>query len=182
MQNDNRNYKILRIMVFSFMALGLVGIGTTTIVDYTLNDDFTWSLLSSSAILFSWLCVWPLLVFKKRSFDITLLITCLLALPFLSILCRLTDGEWYPVAFAMSLCGSGIFWLIRLIFVTKLRIWDKLTIASLILIAGNIAILAILGKILPNSGADDGQLLSVAILIAVAVVLFVTGCIKRRDK
>jgi hypothetical protein len=75
-QSDNRNHKTIRVVTLSFLVLGLAGIVTTAIVDYVLNDGFTWSLLHISAILFSWLCVWPLPVFKKRGSDIALFDVC----------------------------------------------------------------------------------------------------------
>ena len=182
-QNGNKRNKATWVVTLSFLALGLAGIITTAIVDFALNRDFTWSLFPIGAILFSWLCIWPLLVFEKRSPDIALCATSIFAFPFLNVLCRLTGGDWYvSIAVPLSICGVIIIWLVRLIFAAKLSIWNKLAISTMVLAAGNIVITVLLGRILHNGGFDTWNLLSVAILIAAAAALSITGYTRKKKR
>lgn len=171
-----RSRNMPRIVMFSFLALGLAGIITTSIVDFALNSRFTWSLLPISAIIFSWLCIMPLFSFRKRSVDIALLSTSAFLFPFLNIICKLTDGDWFsPVAIPMSISGVIILWLIRVVFGTKLNMWNKLAISVLIGAIGNIVIAFMLGTILSDGGFDIWNLMSVAILVVTAIILFIIG-------
>lgn len=177
-----KNRNIPRMAMLSFLALGLAAIITTSIVDFALNGRFTWSLLPISAILFSWVCITPLLSFKKRGVDISLLATSIFIFPFLSILCTLTGGRWFAsVAVPMSISGIIILWLIRAVLATKLNIWNKLAVSILVGAAGSIIIAFILGSLLPGGGFDIWNLMSVAILVVIALILFAIGRARKNN-
>lgn len=178
-----RSRSIPRIVAASVFAVGLAGIITTAIVDYALNGGFTWSLLPISAILFLWLCVAPLFLARKRPADGMLLSTSIAIVPFLYLICRLTGGDWFTsVGISMAASGIVILWLIRAVFATKLTIWNKLAVSALVSAAGNIAIAVVLGRILANGGFGIWNLMSVAILVVIAVLLYAVGrATNRRD-
>lgn len=167
---------IPRIAVLSFFALGLAGIITTAIVDFALNGGFTWSLLPISAILFSWLCVAPLLFFKKRRADMVLLSISIFVFPFLYVVARLTGGGWFArVAVPVTVAGLVVLWLIRLVFATRLSIWNKLAASLLVGGVANIAIEFMVGRILNDGGFDVWNLMALAILVVIAIILFAVG-------
>jgi transcriptional regulator with XRE-family HTH domain len=173
---EARSKNTPRIVLFSFFALGFVGIITTSIVDFALNGNFTWSLLPISAIIFSWLCIAPLLSFKKHSIDIALLSTSIFIFPYLNVVCKLTGGNWFnSVAIPMSISGVIILWLIRAVFATRLNVWNKLAVSMLIGSVGNIIIAFMVDNILYDGGFDVWNLMSVAILIVIAIIFFIIG-------
>lgn len=173
---EDRSKKAPRIVMLLVLALGLVGIITTSIVDYALNSGFTWSLFSISAIIFSWLCVLPLFLQSKRRVDIALLSFSVFLLPFLFVISRLVGGSWFGgVAVPMAVAGLVILWAIRAVFATKLSIWNKLGISFLVVAAGNVGISFMSGRIFGVGGFDVWNLMSVAILVVIAVVLFTMG-------
>ncbi|MFV0399601.1 MAG: helix-turn-helix domain-containing protein [Oscillospiraceae bacterium] len=178
-----RSVNIPRIVLLSILALGLVGIITTSIVDFALNGSFTWSLLPISGIIYLWLCIIPLFLFGKRRVDIALLSTSVFLLPFLYIICRLTGGDWFStLAIPMSISGVVILWLIRAVFATKLSIWNKLAVSGLVLAVGNVVISFQIGVILSEGGFDIWNLMSVAILVVAAGILFVIGLTRKITK
>lgn len=177
---STRSKSMPRIMMFAFLALGLAGIITTSIVDFALNGGFTWSLLPISAIVFSWLCVLPPLFFSKRGIDTMLLSISIFILPFLYIICKLTGRAWFvAVGIPMSISGLAMVWLIRAVFATRLSIWNKLALSVLIAAAGSIIIDFMLGKVLSDGGFDIWSLMAVAILVVVAILLFGIGRIRK---
>lgn len=173
---ETRSKKMPRMVLLSFLALGLAGIITTSIVDFAINDEFTWSVLPISSIIFTWLCMIPLFLFKKRGIDIALLFTSIFVFPLLYIIDRFTGGGWFStIAIPMIIAGIVILWLIRIVFATKLSIWSKLAASSLIGATANIVIAFILGRILNDGGFDVWNLMSVAILVVIAIILFAIG-------
>lgn len=183
--HKDNSRKISRIAMFSFLSLGLAGIITTSIVDFAMNGRFTWSLLPIAAIVFSWLCIAPLLSFSKRGVDVALVSTSVFIIPFLYVLSLLIGGDWFrPIAIPMSICGMVLLWLFRAIFATKQSIWNKLAASMLVAAAGNVVIAFVLEKPLSGEGFDVWNLMSVAILVVAAIVFFAMGRVKkgRQDK
>lgn len=122
-------------------------------VDFAINTRFTWSLLAISAIVLSWLYIAPLLFFKKRSIDATLLFTSIFLFPSLNIVCQLTGGNWFAsIAIPMSISGVIILWMIRAVFATGLTAWNKLAISMLIGAVGKVVIAFKLDSVLFDGG------------------------------
>lgn len=171
-----------RILMFSLLALGLAGIITTSIVDFALNGRFTWSLLSVSAIIFSWLILVPLFLFKKRAIDIALLSTSIFVFLFLFIINCFTGGDWFaPIAVPVAIAGIVTLWLIRFVFATKLSVFNKLAASCLIGAPVNIAIPFILDRVLDDGGLNVWNLMSVAILLVLAMILYAMGSARKTD-
>lgn len=172
----DRSRNIPRIVMITFLVLGLTGIITTSIVDFALNGGFTWSIMPITAIIFSCLCIIPMFFFKKHNVNISLLSTSIFIFPFLFIISEFTKGNWFAsIAVPMAISGVVILWLIRAVFVTKLNIWSKFAASMIVTAAGSIVISFILGNILPGAGFDIWNLIGVAILIVIALILFVIG-------
>lgn len=178
---EKKSKKAPRIAALSSIGIGLAGIMTTSIVDnYALNSNFTWSLIPISAIIFLWLCILPSFVVKKHKFDAALLSSSVFIIPFLGIMCNLTNGKWFSsVAIPMSIVGIITLWIIRFLFATKLTVWNKLAISLLIAAVVNVLIAFLLGNILFDGGFDVWNLMSVAILLVIAVIFFAVGYSKK---
>lgn len=171
-----RSQSMPRIVMLSLLVLGLAGIISTAIVDFALNEGFTWSLLPISAIMFSWLSIIPLFLFKKRAIDIALLSTSIFVFPFLYIIDWYAGGGWFnPIAVPITIAGIAILWLIRIVFAAKLSVWNKSAAFCLICAAANVVISFILSRVLNGGNSDVWNLMSAAIFAVIAVILFAIG-------
>lgn len=175
-----RSQKTPYIISLCILFVGLIGVVTTTIVDFALNKGLTWSLFPISSIVFLWLCILPLFFFKKHKVNMALLSTSIFLVPFLYILCRLTGGNWFgSIAMPVLLASLTMVWLIRFVFATKLTGWNKWALSMLIMAAGEIAINLILSRVLAGGGLDIGDAMSAAILVVTAAILFIIGSVRK---
>lgn len=177
-----KNWSLSRIVILAFIGILLVGILTVSIVDFAMNQSFTWSLIPTSCIVFAGLCKLPLLFLKKHAVDVSLAVMSVLIFPFLYIISVLTGGNWFfTVAAPVALAGLVIIWAVRGVFATKLNVWYKIAICLLIGIVADIGIDFMIAKILgmQGGGFDIWSLMTIAILVVLAGVFFIVGYVRR---
>lgn len=166
-------------LILSFYLLGLAGILTTSIVDFALNRSFTWSAIPIWSIVYTWLCVTPVLFVKKRRLDTLLLGISVFSLPYLFFLQQSLAGKWFfSIAAPMFFVGTALMWTLRWLFGTKLNPWNKTSICLLICVAAD----AIIDFLLRDYGSGLGAetLLSAVILGGTSLAVFIIG--KSRQK
>lgn len=175
-----RSAKIPFFFILGFFILGLTGILSTAIVDLAMNDNLTWSVIPISSIVYSWLCMAPLLFVKKHYVDMVYLSAIIFALPFLFVLHHFIGGGWFsPIAVPMFFVGIISLSLIRGVFATKLSIWNKLAVTVLLIAATE----ALSDFVLKDYAArvKGETLLSVIILTGISVILFLMGRNKKMN-
>lgn len=77
----------IRKLSWCFLSVAmLLGMMICLICDYAMNDGFSWSIISSSAIVYAWLVVTTALMSTKRIIEKTLVVIMLAIFPFLYII------------------------------------------------------------------------------------------------
>lgn len=170
---EKRSYKLFALI---YSAAGIAALLTTSLVDYALNGTFTWSLLSTVSILYTLLCVSPLLLAKTQSPDAALLSASIFLIPFLWALCTLLGGDWFmTLGISSAISGIVLVWILRGIFATNLTVWDKYAVAAIVLALATVALAFALEPLLHDGGFDIWDMLAVTVLGFSAVVLFIIG-------
>jgi len=161
----------------TFSLLLLLGAIVCAICDLAITGTFTWSLLSNSSIVFSWLVLYPIIKFGKKGILYSIIAISILIIPFLYVLDNLINsGELFlPIGIRMAFISIVFLWLIFTIFKKlSLRILLAFAISFLLVIPFNMIANAILSKLISEPLLDVWDFLSFSIIGIIAMVLFVS--------
>lgn len=168
-------------LAISFSILLLLGIIVCSICDLAISGTFTWSLYPIFSILFVWLVFVPLIKFGRRGIPGALTVFSILIIPFLYVISKIIGNNLImSIGIRMSLFSIVYLWCIYLIFRRLKNRKIMATAFSLLLTIPLCIIINIsLAKILSVSFFDIWDVLSFAIIIVCAIVLFFVDYFKR---
>jgi len=131
--------KLLRDRKFWFLVFSLfcfIAIGVCVIVDWAINNNFTWAVYPLISIVFFWLVMMPFFWLRYSLFWQVVVLSVLI-LPYLYLLDRcLPHAGWFQsIALPVALFGvTAVLLTYMIIRFTKINIWYRLSIASLLLL------------------------------------------------
>lgn len=161
------------ILTFSFLAADFV----CALVDFVLNQTFTWSLYVLGATLLVWFCTMPFFRFQKLRVVGSLSILSLLLFPFLALVERVSGGDWLlTVGLPVGLIALAETWLlVSLLVYTKISRWYILALLFLsdILIDFTLEHVLKLQQIQPAE--DPANLLSMTLSLILAAAALLIG-------
>lgn len=158
-----------------FSAILVIGIAVCGICDMAISGAFTWSLFPVSAIIFTWLVFFPVVLWGKKGIPGTLAALSLLIIPFLYVLSILVKGDnlIFPIGVRMSVIAIVYLWCVFVLFqILKNR--KRLAVAVSLLLAVPVYFLIqiTLSKIISQPPINVWDALSLLIIIIAAAVLF----------
>lgn len=168
-------------LAISFSILLLLGIIVCSICDLAISGTFTWSLYPIFSILFVWLVFVPLIKFGRRGIPRALTVFSILIIPFLYVISKIIGNNLIiSIGIRMSLFSIAYLWCIYLIF-RRLKNRKIMATAFSLLLAIPLCIIIniSLAKILSVSFFDIWDVLSFAIIIVCAIILFIVDYFKR---
>lgn len=162
-------------LAISFSIVLLLGILVCSICDMAISGTFTWSLYPISSIIFVWLVFVPLVKFGSKGILWSLTIFSILLIPFLYVISKIVCSDLImPIGIRISLASIIYLWCDYLIFKRlKARKMMAAALSLLLAILLCLVINIILTKILSISLFDIWDILSVAVIIVIAIALFI---------
>lgn len=124
-ENKERIIKLSYIFITIAMLLGIM---ITSLCDYLLNQDFTWSLICIAAIVYAWLIITTLVSVKKNAFVKAIIVASIGVFPLLYVIAnQLYNLQWfYQQAVIIALFSNVYVYLIIWIwYKTSWKIWYK---------------------------------------------------------
>lgn len=110
----SRVKSLQKLWLIVFTALLAAAIVVCAICDMALSGTLTWSLYPISSMVFAWFVISPLLGFGKKGLRGSLILLCVLILPFLLVLNILTGHQYpiMPVGIRVSFLAGAYLWIV----------------------------------------------------------------------
>lgn len=185
--SDSRIKSLNNICFAVFSVLILVGIAVCAICDAAISGGFTWSLISISSMIFSWIILFPSIKFGSKGITASLMLLSVFIIPFLAVLNELIETNDMIILIGTRVSGISILyiWFVYLMFkILKTRKLLASSIALLTLtpiqVLINIVVDFTLCDRLPDPIIDVWDIVSAASLAAVALSLWLADFLQKR--
>ncbi len=175
--NMNKNAIISIIYTIAMIA----GILVCCICDFAISGTLTWSLITLSSILVTWIVSFPVMLLGKKGVLVAMVAISIFILPFMYTLSVLTKvNEVFSVGAAMSIFTLVYLWISYFLYY---RLKERKLLATgitfLFAIPFTLLINITLSKMIGEPAIDGWDILSVFILLIMAVA-FIIGDYARK--
>lgn len=158
-----------------FSSLILIAITVCFICDVSLHNQFTWSLLVVSCLLFSWLVMAPIIKKGMKGISFSLIVLTISLFPFLNILERLLQVQKiFLVGSIISLVSLWYLWSVYFLF--RVFVKRKFMVFAITLLLGiplELFIHIILVRFSIEKNIDAWDILSISIFLLFALIFLV---------
>lgn len=180
-RKDENNMNRNTIISVVYTITMIIGILVCCICDIAISGTLTWSLITLSSILITWIISIPIILFGKKGISVAMVDLSIFILPFIYILSILVKvKEVFSVGAIISIISLVYLWINYFIcYRLKERKLLATGIVFLVTIPFTLLINIILSKRIGEPVIDVWDILSVFILLIVAVA-FIIGDYARR--
>ena len=180
-RKDENNMKKNTIISIVYTITMVIGILVCCICDIAISGTLTWSLISLSSILVTWIASFPVILLGKKGVLVAMVAISIFILPFMYILSILIKvNEVFCIGATMSIITLVLLWIIYILYY---RLKERKLLATgitfLIAIPFTLLINITLSKIIGEPVIDGWDILSVFILLIIAVA-FIIGDYARK--
>ena len=159
----------------------VIGILVCCICDVAISGTLTWSLITLSSILITWIASFPVILLGKKGVLVAMVAISILILPFMYILSILIKvNEVFNIGAIMSIYTQVFLWIIYILYY---RLKERKLLATgitfLFAIPFTLLINITLSKLIGEPVIDVWDILSVFILLIVSVA-FIIGDYARK--
>ena len=169
--NKNTIISIISIIYTITMAIGIL---VCCICDVAISGTLTWSLITLSSILITWIASFPVILLGKKGVLVAMVAISILILPFMYILSILIKvNEVFNIGAIMSIYTLVFLWIIYILYY---RLKERKLLATgitfLFAIPFTLLINITLSKLIGEPVIDVWDILSVFILLIVSVAFY----------
>lgn len=177
-ENNMTKNTAISIVYTVTMAIGAL---VCCICDVSISGMLTWSLITLSSILFTWIASFSVIFLGKRGISVSMVSISIFIIPFMYILSILIKvKEVFSIGAIMSIITLVFLWMI---FVLYHRLRERKLLAAeitfMFAIPFTLLVNIILSKIIGEPVIDIWDILSMFILLIIAVA-FIIGDYARR--
>lgn len=170
------------LIAFIFSATMISGLIICCICDLAITGKLTWSLITLSSILFTWIIAFPVILLGKKGVIGALLAFSILVIPFMYILSVIIKSSMiFSIGAVMSVVAIVLGWIIYLVY---RKFSDRFLFATgitcLIAIPATLVINVIISKLVNTVAIDIWDILTDFGLLILAVALFVADYARRK--
>ena len=180
-RKDENNMNKNTIISIIYTITMVIGILVCCICDVAISGTLTWSLITLSSILITWIASFPVILLGKKGVLVAMVAISILILPFMYILSILIKvNEVFNVGAIMSIYTLVFLWIIYILYY---RLKERKLLATgitfLFAIPFTLLINITLSKLIGEPVIDVWDILSVFILLIVSVA-FIIGDYARK--
>lgn len=180
-RKDENNMNKNTIISIIYTITMVIGILVCCICDVAISGTLTWSLITLSSILITWIASFPVILLGKKGALVAMAAISILILPFMYILSILIKvNEVFNVGAIMSIYTLVFLWIIYILYY---RLKERKLLATgitfLFAIPFTLLINITLSKLIGEPVIDVWDILSVFILLIVSVA-FIIGDYARK--
>ncbi len=181
-QKDENNMTRNTIISVIYTIIMVVGILVCCICDVAISGTLTWSLITLSSILMTWIVSCPIVLLGRKGVRIAMLVISVLLIPFMYILSILVKAkEIFSIGAIMSIITLVFLWII---YVLYYRMRERKLLATgitfLFAIPFTLLINITLSKMIDQPVIDVWDILSIFILFIVAVAFIIGDYARQR--
>lgn len=181
-RRDENNMAKNTIISIVYTVTMVIGILVCCICDAAISGALTWSLITLSSILITWIASFPVILLGKRGILISMVSISIFIIPFMYILSILIKvREVFRIGAIMSIMTLIFLWMIFLLYYRlKYRKLLATGITFLFAVPFTLLINTTLSKIIGEPAIDVWDILSVFILLIIAVAFIIGDYAKRK--
>lgn len=174
-RKDENNIMRNTIISIAFSSVLFIGILVCIICDLAISSKFTWSIITTSSIIFAWLVLIPIIRLGKKGITRSLIVLSIIIIPYLYILSiSVKEISILSIGTIMSLITIIYIWCIFGIFkLLKTKKIKAIGITFLLSIPFCLIINITLSKMILEPIIDIWDILSAFILLILASIFFV---------
>lgn len=178
-ENSNRKNVLFAIIYSVVLFLGIL---VCSICDVAITGELTWSSITLSSIIFTYVISFPIVILGKKGITGSLMALSIFLVPYLYLLGILINvSAVFTIGWRMSLISIVYLWIIFFVFRRlHARKFCAAGITVLLAIPLNICINITLSKLLSEPRADIWDILTIFILLITAFLLFLTDHAKNK--
>ncbi len=173
-----------KIIALSITAASFLAIFVCIICDLVIFGRLTWSSITTSAILFTYATLLPLLTFGKRGIGRSLAVFSILLIPFLYTLSiAIQEANIFHIGLPLAIIAIIYFWCIFGIFqLTKSNILRFIAFVLLLSIPASLVVNLTLSHLLAEPWFDIWDIISILILLIVAGILLIRDYLQKKPQ
>lgn len=181
-RRDENNMSKNTIISIVYTVTMVIGILVCCICDAAISGALTWSLITLSSILITWIASFPVILLGKRGILIAMVSISIFIIPFMYILSILIKvREVFRIGAIMSIMTLIFLWMIFLLYHRlKYRKLLATGITFLFAVPFTLLVNTTLSKIIGEPVVDVWDILSVFILLIIAVAFIIVDYAKRK--
>ncbi|MDE6744537.1 MAG: helix-turn-helix domain-containing protein [Lachnospiraceae bacterium] len=178
-ENSNKKNVLFAIIYSVVLFLGIV---ICSICDVAITGELTWSTITLSSIIFTYVISFPIVILWKKGITGSLIALSIFLIPYLYLLGILINvPAVFTIGWRMSLISIVYLWIIYFVSCRlHTRKFRAAGISVLLAIPLNICINVTLSKLLSEPRADIWDILTIFILLIIAFLLFLTDYAKNK--
>ncbi len=178
-ENSNRKNVLFAIIYSVVLFLGIL---VCSICDVAITGELTWSSITLSSIIFTYVISFPIVILGKKGITGSLIALSIFLIPYLYLLGILINvSAVFTIGWRMSLISIVYLWIIFFVSCRlHARKFRAAGISVLLAIPLTICINVTLSKLLSEPRADIWDILTIFILLITAFLLFLADYAKNK--
>ena len=181
-RKDENNMNKNTIISIIYTITMVIGILVCCIYDVAISGTLTWSLITLSSILITWIASFPVILLGKKGVLVAMVAISILILPFMYILSILIKvNEVFNIGAIMSIYTLVFLWIIYILYY---RLKERKLLATgitfLFAIPFTLLINITLSKLIGEPVIDVWDILSVFILLIVSVAFIIVDYARKK--
>ena len=181
-RKDENNMNRNAVISIVYTVTMVIGILVCCICDIAISGALTWSRITHSSIMFTWIATFPAILLGKKGVLISMVTMSVLIVPFMYILSVLIkSNEVFRIGSVMSVITLIFLWILYFLFYRmKERKMLATGITFLVAIPFTFLINTVLSKLIGEPPVDMWDILSVFILLVLAVAFLITDYARKK--
>lgn len=181
-RKDENNMNRNAVISIVYTVTMVIGILVCCICDIAISGTLTWSRITLSSILFTWIASFPVILLGKKGVFVAMVAVSILIVPFMYILSVLTKAnEVFRIGGITSVITLVFLWIICILYH---RLKERKLLATgitfLLAIPFTFLINTVLSKMIGEPPVDMWDILSVFILLIIAVAFLIADYARRK--
>lgn len=172
-----------KIILMTYTVIMAVGAIVCCICDVAVSETLTWSLITLSSILFTWIISFPMILLRKKGILFSMISITSFIVPFIYVLSILIKvKEIFSIGAVMSIIAIVFMWIVFMLYYRfKKRKLLATGITFLSAIPVTLLINITLSKIISEPVIDIWDILSMLILLIIAVSFIIGDYAKYKN-
>ncbi len=172
-----------QILAYLYSYLSIISVNAGIIIDFYLNQQFTWSKILTPSIIFAWLVLYPIIRYGSKELAYSLKMLSIFIIPYLYILSILINKSIINIGFFIAVISIIYLWCQYNIMkdVKDLK-YTSLSASFFITLLLYLIIDIYVCFIFPKDLLSIWDFLGILVFLLTAIILFFIGCTKELFK
>lgn len=172
-----------KILAYLYSFLSVIAVNACILIDFFINQEFTWSNICTPSIIFGWLVLYPIIRYGISGLHYSLKMLSVFIIPYMFILSLLINRSIINVGFFIAVISIIYLWCqYNILKEARDLKYISLSVSFFITLLLYLILDIYLCYIFPKELLSIWDFLGILAFLITAIVFFFTGCIKEINK